>query len=209
MLVQLLRHRRCSSAGTRSGARGSAARRAPPRSPPHPRAARVGRFVTSAGPVVHRPVDRPHLGELAQHVDEAAACRTSRRARSRAGRAPARCCALAHDEMPEVARCCSAWSYATSRSPRAHSRTALRIALPSSVVSQQSSISKHLVPATRLVEAERRPVLELRERVLELVAVVEDLVRRQDAPRAAAPRIRRSGAAHRRPDRASPRACAS
>src|SRR6185437_7350315 len=39
---------------------------------------------------------------------------------------------------------------------------------------------KDLVPATRLVKAERRAVLQLRERVLELVAVMEDLVRGQE-----------------------------
>src|SRR5207253_8075065 len=38
---------------------------------------------------------------------------------------------------------------------------------------------EHLVPAPGLVEPERRPVLELPERVLELVAIVEDIVGRQ------------------------------
>src|SRR4029079_1243783 len=37
---------------------------------------------------------------------------------------------------------------------------------------------EHLVPAPRLVEAERRAFRRLRERVLELVAVVEDRLRR-------------------------------
>ena len=39
---------------------------------------------------------------------------------------------------------------------------------------------EHLVPASRPVKTECRPVLELRERVLELVAVMEDLFRGQD-----------------------------
>src|SRR5439155_21996369 len=39
---------------------------------------------------------------------------------------------------------------------------------------------EHLVPPPRLVEADRRPVLELREGVLELVAVVEDLLGGED-----------------------------
>src|SRR5439155_18449784 len=39
---------------------------------------------------------------------------------------------------------------------------------------------QHLVPAPRLVQAERRTVFELRERVLELVAVMEDLRGRED-----------------------------
>src|SRR5262249_56381319 len=39
---------------------------------------------------------------------------------------------------------------------------------------------QHLVPATCLVETERGAVLELRERVLELVAVVEDVAGRED-----------------------------
>src|SRR5207237_3912861 len=39
---------------------------------------------------------------------------------------------------------------------------------------------EHLVPTPGLVEPERRPGFELRERVLELVAIVEDVLGRKD-----------------------------
>ena len=83
----------CSSAGTRSGGRGSAGRRAPPRSPPRPRAARVGRFVTSAGvSLTAQWIDRTS-GNARQHLDQPLAVEALALVRSRAGRAPGRCCA--------------------------------------------------------------------------------------------------------------------
>ena len=74
----------------------------------------------------------------------------------------------------------SACEYASSRSSRAQSRTRLRIALPRSDVSQQRSISSTSSQRPALWKPSAGPVGRLRERVLELVAVVEDRLRRDD-----------------------------
>ena len=74
----------------------------------------------------------------------------------------------------------SACEYASSRSSRAQSRTRLRIALPRSDVSQQRSISSTSSQRPALWKPSAGARGRPRERVLELVAVVEDRLGRDD-----------------------------
>ena len=63
---------RCSSGGTRSDGSRKRRPRISSSIASSPQSSRVGRLVRSAGRVVDRPVDRAHLGEAAEHVDEVA-----------------------------------------------------------------------------------------------------------------------------------------
>ncbi len=92
--VQLLGHLACSSAGTRSAAPGSGARRSPPRSRPRPRAARSAGSSLLGDGFVDRPVHRLAPRGTRSAPRSGARDRSARRARSRAARAPGRCCAL-------------------------------------------------------------------------------------------------------------------
>ena len=168
----------CSSAGTRSAARGSAARRAPPRSRRHPRAAR--RQVRHlGGRVVHGPVDRAHLREAAQDVDEVVALEALARRGDELDERLAGVAALAHDQVAKVARCrlLAVGLEPLRARPVAHG-VADRVA---EVGRQPAALDlEHLVPAARPVEAERGAAGRGRERVVELVAVVEDALGRED-----------------------------
>ena len=113
---------RCWSAGTRSAGRGSAGRRAPPRSRPRPRAASsAGSSPRPASSLTAQWTERTS-GKRAQHLDEA------RRGRSARPRAVTSCtsslagvAALADDEVAQVARCAR-----PGRRPRAPRRAPSR-----------------------------------------------------------------------------------
>ena len=83
--------------------------------------------------------------------------------------------AFAHDEVPEVARLVG---LVVRDEPLPARPLANRV--PNRVPElrrQPAALDlEHLVPSPRLVEPERRPVLELRERVLELVPVMKDVL---------------------------------
>ena len=98
----------------------------------------------------------------------------------------------------------SAWSYASRPSSRAHSRTALRIPLPTSVVSQHSR-SRAPRPNGRPCGGRASGPTRLRERVLHLVPVVKNGGGRKDLLERRRRRSRRACATRRRPGPPSPR----
>ena len=85
----------------------------------------------------------------------------------------ARVAALAHDEVPQVAR---VLGLVVGLEPLRPGPVARRFPDRVPEIGRQPAAAdvEHLVPAPGPVEAERRPLRRLRERVLELVPVVED-----------------------------------
>ena len=145
-----------------------------------PQSSCVGRFVHLRRRVVHRPVDRPHLRERRSVSTKPPVSNFSPGRGDELHEHLARVAPFAHDEVAQVAgvlrlvvrdRACPR---APSRAPRCGSRCRGRSSASTRSISSTSSQR----PA--LWKPERRPVFGLRERVLELVAVVEDLLRRED-----------------------------
>ena len=142
--------------------------------PASPQSSSLGRFVTSARRVVDRPVHGAHLRELADDVDEVAVlealARPSHELHERlAGVAP-----FANDEVAQIA---GAVGLRVRREPFLAPPVANRIAEVVAEVGGEPALLEleHLIPAAGPVQAERRTGRRLRERVLHLVAVVEDL----------------------------------
>ena len=117
-------------------------------------------------------MDRAHLRQLGQHLDQALAVEALAGGGDELHERLAGVPALAHDEMAEVAllRGLVEGDEPLLARPGAHA-VADRVA---EVGREPAAVDlEHLVPPPRAVEAERRAVLGLRERVLELVAVAE------------------------------------
>ena len=140
----------------------------------------LGRQVRHLGDArVHRPVDRLDRGDRGQHLDQALAVEALAAARHELDEHLAGVAALADEQVAQVAlvRLLVVREQLLLARPVAHG-VADRVA---GVARQPALLDlEHLVPAARLVQAERRPVLRLRERVLHLVAVVELRRRRDD-----------------------------
>ena len=124
--------------------------------------------------VVDRPVDRAHLGEAAEDVDEVAGLEPLAGRGHELDERLLRVAALPNDEMPEIAASVGLRVRLQPFLPRPGTDG---VANPvAEIVGEPALLDlEHLVPAAGAVEAERRPVGRLGERVLELVAVVEDL----------------------------------
>ena len=123
-------------------------------------------------------VDRAHLGKPAQRRHEAVGVELPRRRHELEKHLP-RVPPLAVDEMPEEAR---ASLLVVGGMPALAGPGASRLADPVAELRRQPALGDvdHLVPAAGLVEAEHGPGRPRRERVLELVAVVEDRRSRED-----------------------------
>ena len=119
-------------------------------------------------------MNRPHLGEAAQHLDEIAALELlAGRGDELDERLPS-VASLAHDEVAEVP---GALGLVVCLEPLLARPLAHGVADPVAEVGREPAPAdvEHLVPAAGLVEPERRAERRARERVLELVPVVEDL----------------------------------
>ena len=125
------------------------------------------------GRVVDRPVDRAHLREAPEDVDEVAGLEPLARRGHEQHERLARVAPLADDEVAEVAGRRSPGRTARGCSSRAQPRTASRTALPRSVVSRHSSIPTTSSQRPARWNPSSTPVLARRERVLELVPVAE------------------------------------
>ena len=125
-------------------------------------------------------MDRAHLREAPKGLDERFACRRqfARRGHELDEHLPG-VASLANDEVPQVA---GLLSLVVRGQPLGAGPVAYREPHGVAELGRQPAALdvEHLVPAARLVEAERGPGRRLRERVLELVAVVEDLDGRDD-----------------------------
>ena len=126
------------------------------------------------GRVVDRPVDRAHLGEAAQDVDEVAGLELLAGRGHELDERLARVAALADDEVAEIA---APVGLRVRLEPLLARPVADGVADPvAELVGEPAALDlEHLVPAAGPVEAERRTLGRRGERVLELVAVVEDL----------------------------------
>jgi hypothetical protein len=124
-------------------------------------------------------VDRAHLRKHAQRVDEAAGVELLAGRRHELDERLPGAASFAHDEVPKMA---ALVLLGVGHEPVGARPLADGVADRVAEVRRQPALLdlEHFVPAARFVEAERRPVLQLRERVLELVAVVEDVVRGHD-----------------------------
>ena len=119
-------------------------------------------------------MDRAHLGDLAEDVDEVAGLELVAGRGHELDERLLRVAPLPHDEMAEVAAAVGLRVRRETLLPRplAHG-FADRVA---DLVDEPAFADvEHLVPAAGAMEAERGALRRLRERVLELVAVVEDL----------------------------------
>ena len=124
-------------------------------------------------------MDRADLREAAQHLDEVAALEPLATGGDELDECLARVPPFADDEVAQVAAAVllRVRLEALLAGPVAHG-VADRVA---EVGREPAAFDlEDLVPASGLVEPERRAVLELGERVLELVAVVEDRLRGDD-----------------------------
>ncbi len=124
-------------------------------------------------------MDRAHLGEAAQHLDEVLALEALAGRGHELDERLAGVPAFADDEVPEIAAvvCLVIADEPLLARPVLHGVTDC----VAEVGRQPAFLDlEHLVPTARFVETERRPVLELSERVLHLVAVVEDRRRGDD-----------------------------
>ncbi len=140
----------------------------------------LGRQVRHLGRrVVDGPVDRAHLRERRQHLDQPLAVEPLAFVCHELNQRLARVQALAHDQVAEVAL---ALGLVVGLEPLLARPVAHRVPDPVAEVGREPALldPEHLVPAAGAVQAELRPVRAGRERVLHLVAVAEDLLRRDD-----------------------------
>jgi hypothetical protein len=123
-------------------------------------------------------VDRAHLREAAQHLHEVARLEPFPGSGHELDECLPGVAALADDEMPEVP---ALLLLVVRLEPLLARPVAHRVPDRVAEVRRQPALLdlEHLIPAAGLVEAERRPVRVLRERVLELIAVVEDRLGRE------------------------------
>ena len=137
-----------------------------------PQSSFVGRFVTSAGRSFTDQWIERTSGKRAQRGDEALDVELAGR-RHELDERLARVPALAHDEVAQVA---GVLGLVVGLEPLGARPVARRVADRVPEVGRQPAALdvEHLVPAPGAVEAERRPLRRLCERVLELVPVVED-----------------------------------
>ena len=124
-------------------------------------------------------MDRAYLGEVAQHLDELVAVEALAGGGDELDEHLACVAALANDEMPQVARLVG---LVVRLEPLGSSPLADRVPNRVAEVGRQPAFLdlEHLVPAACSVEAKRGPVGRGRERVLQLVAVEEPRLGRQD-----------------------------
>ena len=149
----------------------------------------LGRQVRDLGRrVVDRPVDRPHLRELRQHLDQPLAVEALALVRDEHDERLARVHALADDEVPEVA---GVRGLVVRLEPLLARPVADRVADPVAEVGREPAAldRQHLVPAAGAMQPELGvPSGAGRERVLHLVAVVERPTRPRRSARPPAPR---------------------
>ena len=155
--------------------------------------------------VVDRPVDRAHLRDRCQHLDQPLAVEPLALVRDELHQRLARVDAFAHDEMPEVAL---AGPLVERRQPLLPRPVAHGVADAVADVGRQPAALdlEHLVPAPRAVQPERRPVLGRARTSTPSCCGNGRSPRRRRSARAAARRSRRCASASRRPTPASPRA---